>query len=538
MSYRLLATVFILFLSNNVLAQSQVLYGALGAREDGLYTIDTTTAAVTLVGTTGFTITGMAWDENAEVLYGYTGGAGIGGNGTNQFQLITIDPVTAVGTLIGGNDRTQISDIAIDSAGNLYGYGRDGFFSIDTASGATTKIGDALVLGDQGTIAFDNDDNLFVTDYGSLLQIDPSDGSIISTIGNIPTSVGKAIAMDSYGTIFAASPRSAELYSIDPATAIETIVGLTSLDSKLDALEFVGEVLINQPPTSDAGEDQAIRAGDTVHLDGTASFDDNTATANLLFSWTISLLPVGSTASIVGADTATPSFVVDIADTYVIELVVTDQGALPSASDEVVVSADNLAPTAAAGNDQLVTIGTTVNLDGSDSSDPEEDALSYDWSLVSSPVGSAAVLSGADSATPTITPDAEGEYEIALDVSDPLGPGSPDGLMITAANPEEFAEIQVVEAATAVAELPIVDVTTAGNQQALGNLLINATNSLQNGDSDKAAKKLQDAIERTDGCILRGLPDTNGKGRDWITDCNAQAEAYALLTAALEALNE
>ena len=44
---------------------------------------------------------------------------------------------------------------------------------------------------------------------------------------------------------------------------------------------------------------------------------------------------------------------------------------LVSASpDEVMVSADNLAPTADAGADQLVSVGETAFLDGSGSSDP------------------------------------------------------------------------------------------------------------------------------------------------------------------------
>jgi len=43
-------------------------------------------------------------------------------------------------------------------------------------------------------------------------------------------------------------------------------------------------------------------------------------------------------------------------------------------------------------------------------------------------------------------------------------------------------------------------------------------------------------IERTDGCILRGSPDGNGGGRDWITDCAVHATLHEQLTAALYAL--
>ena len=38
---------------------------------------------------------------------------------------------------------------------------------------------------------------------------------------------------------------------------------------------------VNEPPTTIAGPDQAIHAGDTVSLDGSGSFDDNTTSANL-----------------------------------------------------------------------------------------------------------------------------------------------------------------------------------------------------------------------------------------------------------------
>jgi hypothetical protein len=50
-------------------------------------------------------------------------------------------------------------------------------------------------------------------------------------------------------------------------------------------------------------------------------------------------------------------------------------GDLASTPDEVVIGTDNLAPTAVAGDDQLVSVSTTVFLDGSGSTDPEMDPL-------------------------------------------------------------------------------------------------------------------------------------------------------------------
>ena len=103
------------------------------------------------------------------------------------------------------------------------------------------------------------------------------------------------------------------------------------------------------PPTANAGSDQTIHAGDLVLLDGSLSFDDNTATLDLLFDWTFTSVPAGSSASIVGADTISPSFVADVTGTYNLSLIVTDEDVQASTPDLVIISSENLPPTADAG---------------------------------------------------------------------------------------------------------------------------------------------------------------------------------------------
>ena len=78
----------------------------------------------------------------------------------------------------------------------------------------------------------------------------------------------------------------------------------------------------------------------------------------------------------------------------------------------------NRAPTAAAGVDQTATVGVQVTLNGSSSSDPDGDALTYSWSFSARPAGSAAGLTGADTATPRFTPDVGGLYTVTLTASD------------------------------------------------------------------------------------------------------------------------
>jgi hypothetical protein len=84
----------------------------------------------------------------------------------------------------------------------------------------------------------------------------------------------------------------------------------------------------------------------------------------------------------------------------------------------------NNAPIANAGPGQSATAGSLVTLDGSRSTDPDGDPLTYSWVIAVRPTTSAAILSNATSLAPTFTPDAPGDYTISLVVTDNRGAAS------------------------------------------------------------------------------------------------------------------
>ncbi|WP_372883099.1 PKD domain-containing protein [Psychromonas sp.] len=406
----------------------------------------------------------------------------------------------------------------------------------------------------------DSGDNDPVSSDWDWFKITVPSGYLLSTVNveysNLATT-GSILGLEAYLAFYSLLSEQVELLPTFPNESISVLEGALPLEpgeyqfqmisnnasffppfaASYDyKVEFILISVVDEPPTANAGEDQAARVGDTVVLDGTQSFDDNTPTASLSYNWSFVSLPIGSSLSLTQADTANPSFVVDALGEYTAELVVTDNLNQSSVADYVLISTNNLAPSSDAGSDQLVVVNTLVSLDGSASYDPELDDIIFTWSIVSAPSGSNVSLTDTDTVSPSLVPDVEGAFELQLVTSDAIGAGAPAFVTIMATLPEEYAEIKVMNAAIEVGELELVEVTTAGNQNALTNFFTQATVAINAGDKEEAIAKLEQAISRVDGCALRDEPDGKGKGRDWVTDCTAQADIYKSLTLALEAL--
>ena len=88
--------------------------------------------------------------------------------------------------------------------------------------------------------------------------------------------------------------------------------------------------------------------------------------------------------------------------------------------NDPIINSGNHSPVADAGPDQAVTTGAMVTLNGSASSDQDGNPLSYAWSLVSTPAGSAAGLQNAFTQSATFTADVAGAYTLNLIVYDGL----------------------------------------------------------------------------------------------------------------------
>lgn len=194
---------------------------------------------------------------------------------------------------------------------------------------------------------------------------------------------------------------------------------------------------LNSAPVARAGNDRAVALGALVQLDGSASSDVDGD--SLSFAWSLTTRPAGSAAALNDPTAVKPSFSADLPGIYVAQLIVND-GQANSAPATVAISTNNTAPSANAGADQSVPLGAQVTLDGSGSLDPEGAPLGYAWSFTSRASGSAAVLSGANTASPQFSADKPGSYVVQLIVSDGTLSSAPDTVVVSTLNSRPVAD--------------------------------------------------------------------------------------------------
>jgi len=173
-------------------------------------------------------------------------------------------------------------------------------------------------------------------------------------------------------------------------------------DGALDIAET--KIVVNAPPVADAGPDIRLAPGDTIVLNALRSFDPDGKIESYRWDFSDSDKPVLEPRN---------SRIYEKPGIYKVQLTVSDDSSAINATttDEFTVRV-NHTPVAEAGED-VTTSGLRVSFDGSRSTDPDGDGLTYVWDFGDGQSGAGARV--------THTYAAGGTYPVVLTVSDGTG---------------------------------------------------------------------------------------------------------------------
>ncbi len=231
------------------------------------------------IGAIGFNgVTGLAFEPTSQVLIGHA---------QSPNQLITIDPVTGVGTFfgftgLGGN----LNDMGFGPGdGVLYGVITQGnkIVTFDLNTGTGTEQGNypgaqnTAAIGSDGTaLYYKSEDELYsintsnfsttleetLRSPGQILKLDKSDGSVIASVATNAAHSLSDISFD---------PATNDLYGWD-----RQVYDLVTIDMMTGSVVIVGDSTSNRP----AGLAFSRKAGnsDLIALDGPDVYEINTGT--------------------------------------------------------------------------------------------------------------------------------------------------------------------------------------------------------------------------------------------------------------------
>jgi uncharacterized repeat protein (TIGR01451 family)/CSLREA domain-containing protein len=263
------------------------LYGAaqVDAGPTSLYTIDPLTGSASLIGAIGFDrISAMDFSPLTGVLYA------LGQRpGTSTRVLITIDPLTGIGTEVGPtNSNRQFTDVSFRDDGALFGYVTfEELMTLDLATGVATFVGNSPVPGGAGNgVAFAPNGVLYHADDESLNALNPATGAAtpLADLRFSPPADGfpRINAMDFdpetgllFGSLNDGFGNQSENYLalIDLATGRVGIIGRT-VDG-LDAIAFLPAAEpVNRPPELAVIGNLELNEGDSRTVNISASDPD------------------------------------------------------------------------------------------------------------------------------------------------------------------------------------------------------------------------------------------------------------------------
>lgn len=373
--------------------------------------------------------------------------------------------------------------------------------TVDAGTNQTTSEGDVVTLSGS---ASDIDGNDLTIEW---TQISGPTVNLVNATTLTPSFTAPSVTRDETNVIFR-------------LTADDRFGGVSSDDVSIHVAN------INHAPVSQPPANMTVSEGSDVSLIGQGTDPDTEEQSQLVYAWTqiagpeVTLSGTGPNASFTApliSDGGDP----DTKVTLTFTLTVTDpNGASSSNSVDVVVANVDHSPTAVAGNNLIVDENSSVTLNGSASSDPDSDPLTFSWVQVAGPT---VTLLDANTALPHFTAPfvsaAGATLQFQLTVDDGFDGTNSTTVTVTVNNINDPPNADHAQASIATLWPPnhaMTKVSIVGIIDPNNNATIKITSVTQdepvNGTGDGDAPV--DAVINSDGTVvLRAERAANGNGR-------------------------
>ncbi|MBT7082502.1 MAG: PKD domain-containing protein, partial [Chloroflexi bacterium] len=366
----------------------------------------------------------------------------------------TIWRIDAVTDIVSTYSGYFVSDMAPDGGGNIF-----------YTSGYTAYIWDTN-NPDRGTNT--TEINLPVSDQSTRgIAVTPDgDVFIYQDISQVTLLEGLATPFQNTGTDSTDISQGVETVNISAGVG-ETISNVTyATEESVDGIAFEGGSVSYNVTTAEGGTVTTVLA-----------FTKPLPASMALYKVDSSLGPLFPPQEIPKSTTVEPNTWMELTGTNSISLTLTDGGPfdLDHAVNGVIVdpvapATLNTPPVADARQDQVITLGQTVYLDGSASFDPDGDQISYIWTVDSAPDGSFALINGVTSTIPTFEPDVTGGYTISLVVND--GVDDSTASIVSVSTYQNLPPVAVVTATPLSGDAPLpVNFDVLGSIDSEGGVL-------------------------------------------------------------------
>lgn len=224
-------------------------------------------------------------------------------------------------------------------------------------------------------------------------------------------------------------------------------VALTVNDGEYSTTDIVEVTYrINEEPIADASlsETSGIAGRNPIALSAAGSSDPNGDP--ITFLWEVVAAPESSQWTLGSSDSAVASLAAADPGDYTLRLSVSD-GALTGTTTIVVTFVENQAPTADPSLSETTAVAGrhSARLDGTASTDPEGDSLTYHWDVVSAPAGSNPTIQDASAGVTTFFSDTAGSYLVSLTVDDGLKSATESFLIDVAVNQSPIADASLTQ---------------------------------------------------------------------------------------------